>query len=442
MVFGIDLGTTNSLIGIGDTLLTGLVSSNVDVDTQKQVSRDVVGDSIVSSYKTNMSMSEQGQLSVNCSAIILQELARMAERRYGEVVKDVVISVPAYFSTSQREAVYKAAGIAGLDVKTLINEPTAAALYVCKDLKDLVVVYDLGGGTFDITIVDSRAGDYAVVATDGTVLGGDDLDRALVQRALDTLNVPLRFRKGKTIRELACKFRKAKEEIQKPGITEVFVDFEDSCGTSDKGFLLTEDVYKSVVREVFGKTITMTQSVIGRNLSVCEKPKMVLVGGSTNCPYLKELIQESINVEILDCDVNPDYVVAKGVALYAEMINKGIANKCVCDVTKRLCIEDSKGMSLTVIDANASIPCTNTITVSNSVAGDKLKLQLYQGDSVLATANEYIGTLEFEYGEWVEAHEGIVSVTVSVGSDGVISLSAVDVLCDESFRQQIALTAR
>lgn len=444
MIFGIDLGTTHSLIGTGDELLSNLVSSNVDMKTKKQVPRDYVSEDVVSSYKTDMSMGDSGKLSVEASAVILKELASQGTRRYGEEVKDVVISVPAYFSTSQREAVYKAAEIAGLNVKSLINEPTAASIYICRDMKDLVVVYDLGGGTFDVTIVDSRMGNYSVIATDGIILGGDDLDRAIVDDAIKECKIPIRFRTKFALDTMKSRMRLAKEEIQKTRST-VFVDLSEFGAKSE--YKLTEEKYKTLVEAVFGRTIQMTSYLICRNIPADEDPKIIFVGGSSACPYLKELLKERLlyedgfNLDEIKSDVNPDLVVAKGVALYARMMYDGVAQDCVEDVTKRLCIEDSSGKSITIIDSNSIVPCRNTITVNNSEKSDRLCLKLYQGESLVAKKNDYIGTLEFDYGHEVAPDEGLVEVTVEVSSDGIISLTAEDVL-SFGLAQSVKLTAR
>lgn len=440
MIYGIDLGTTNSLIGRGARLFTGLVSSNVNVVTKKQVPRDELSEDVVASYKTNMSIGESGKLSIACSKIVLEELANQVLALTGQSVRDVVISVPAYFSTSQREAVYQAAEMAGLSVKTLINEPTAAALYVCAARKDLVVVYDLGGGTFDVTLIDSRAGTYSVVATDGMVLGGDDLDDALAQRVIRDLKIQLRYRTKQNLKKLRGRMRLAKEQMQKKGINQVLIDLPEFG--SDMFYILEEDVYKECMEQVFGRTLIMTENLIRTQLASYEKPKIVFVGGSSNCPYLKEMLLSRLQLEEVFCDSSPDYVVALGVAMYAEMIENGTADICVSDVTKRLSIEDSDGRTLTVIDANTSVPCKNSIIVSNSSASDRLQLNLYQGDSIAATENEYIGQMEYLYGREVAAGDGIVEITVTVRSDGVIEVSAVDILLGEESAKSIRLTAR
>ena len=439
MVYGIDLGTTNSLIGAGDEMFTSLVSSNVDIKAKKQVKRDEVSADIVSSYKTDMSIGPDGKEAVICSSIILRDLAERAGRKTGEVVKDVVISVPAYFSTSQREAVHEAAKLANLDVKCLINEPTAAALCVCKDMKDLIVVYDLGGGTFDITVIDARTGNYSVVATDGKVLGGDDLDNALVDEVIKEKKIPLRYRGALGKQILKNKMRKAKEELQTLRAN-VFVDLLDFGVTED--YELTVETYKRIVKEVFWETIVRTQYVISNNLPVSEQPKIIFVGGSTNCPYLKEMVLENLGLQEVTSQYVPDLIVAKGVAIYAEMYEKGIAFDIVDDVTKRLCIEDSMGKTITIIDANTILPAKGSIVCTNAVKDTELRLRLYQGDSVIASRNAYIGTLVYKYGREVDADSGLVEVTAEVSRDGIVKLKAQQLLMGSISMQEIELQSR
>lgn len=440
-VYGIDLGTTNSLIGVHGKLLTGLVSSNVDIRTRQEVPRDVISDDIVASYKTDMSMGESGELAITCSTVVLKELVKRVKDSFNEDVEDVVISVPAYFSTSQREAVYKAAGDAGLNVRRLINEPTAAAIYLCKDYSDLVVVYDLGGGTFDVSIVDSRLGNYTVIATDGKVLGGDNLDSAMVDTVIKETKMPLRLCSKQNRSKMRSTMRLVKESIQRDG-----KDVEVRLGEFgfDKNYTFTVSKYKELVDEVFGETIDRTEYLISKHIPVSdvERPKLVLVGGSSSCPYLKELIRERLDVEVVEDELKPDLVVAQGVSIYANMVETGEAADMVDDVTKRLCIEEAGGQTLTIIDSNSVIPCTNSIVVSNIKKSTTLELRLYQGDSIIAKNNAYIGTLKYDYGREVEVGEGVVEVTVNVSVDGVISLKACEILYGPESEQEIELTAR
>ena len=437
MYYGIDLGTTNSLIGSGDNLYSGLVSSSVNIKEKRQSPRDIVSPDIVSSYKVDMTTGTEGQLPIACSAVILRDLADRATKAVGEPVTDIVVSVPAKFSHTQRQAVWQAAERAGLNMKGLINEPTAAAIYVCKDVKDLVVVYDLGGGTFDVTIIDSRAGNYYVVATEGEILAGDDFDAALINQAFNDCGVKMRYRSKDSQKMFMAAMRLHKEALQKTGITQ-YVDMTP-YGV-DTVWQLTPEIYVSIMKQVFAKTVSLTKHVIECYLDQTENPKLVFAGGSTACPYLRAWIQEETGLSAVQCDTMPDLIVAKGVAIYAEMLYFGIAQKEVDDITKRLSIEDDKGMSVTVIEKNTTIPVTEMLTVSNSETSDKLEIRLYQGDSIVANNNDYIGTLVYHYGQVVEAEQGYVDVSVTVDRDGIISLTGTDMLTGDT--QKIELVMR
>lgn len=438
MICGIDLGTTNSLIGHGDELYTGLVSSSVDVSKKAQVDRDVVSKDIVSSYKVNMTTGSSGKLPIACSSIILRDLVNKASMRTGQYIEDIVVSVPAKFSHTQRQAVWDAAEQAGLTMHGLINEPTAAAIYVCKDVKDLVVVYDLGGGTFDVTILDSRVGNYFVVATDGDGhLAGDNFDKALVNKALNDCKVKMRFRSADTIKVLTSKMRIAKETLQKTGLDQ-YIDMS-IVGVNGE-WKLTKDTYITIMKEVFAPTVKLTKQIIQTNLMESEKPKLVFVGGSTACPFLKQWVKEETGLEDIPCDVQPDLIVAKGVALYAEMVENGTAETEVDDVTKCLCIENELGMAEVIIEKNTIIPVTEVKVFDNTEDTQFLNVNLYQGDSILCSENDYVGTLVYDYGEVRPAHTGIVEIEITVDRNGRISLSCTDITTNDT--QQINLVMK
>lgn len=424
-ICGIDLGTTNSLIGWGDELYTGLVSSSVNVATKSQCDRDIVSKDIVSSYKVNMTTGNSGQLPIACSSIILRTLADMATRRTGEFIEDIVVSVPAKFSHTQRQAVWDAAEKAGLTMHGLINEPTAAAIYVCRDIKDLVVVYDLGGGTFDVTILDSRAGSYFVVATDGDGhLAGDNFDSALAEKAMFDCKVKVRYKSKDNVKVLISKIRIAKEVLQKTGLPQ-YIDMS-SVGI-DEEWCLTKETYIDIMKQVFAPTVKLTNQLVWTNIMEAESPKLVFVGGSTACPFLKEWVKEETGLEDIPCDTQPDYIVAKGVALYAKMLEDGTAEKEVDDVTKCLCIENDMGMAEVIIEKNTLIPTTEVKVFDNSTDTQYLNINLYQGDSVFCKDNDYIGTLIYDYGEVRQAHTGLVEVEITVDRNGRISLSCMDI---------------
>lgn len=437
MYYGIDLGTTNSLIGNGENLFTGLVSSSVNIATGQQVDRNQFGEDIVSSYKVNMSTGKEGQLSIKASSIILKDLVNKANMKTGSWSKDVVISVPAKFSSTQRSAVAEAAKMAGLNLKGLINEPTAAALYVCREMKDLVIVYDLGGGTFDISVLDSRIGLYTVVASDGRILAGDDFDEALMDGAIKERNIKIRLRSEKNMSHFKTLMRNAKETLQLQRCTQ-YVDM--SMFGESKPYELTVDTYVETMKNVFRETIDLTEYVLRGNVPECEKPKIVFVGGSTACPYLRDWVSKSLGLEVYGCDINPDLLVAKGVALYAEMLEQGKVEELVEDVTRRLCIEDKSGRAKTIIEKNSIIPIKSSIQVTNNKTSRYLELRLYQGDYLLASENEYIGTLVYDYGCEMEAGEGYIEVEVKVDRNGIVTLKGIDILT--GIEQDITLTMR
>lgn len=432
---GIDLGTTNSLVGYGEELYTGLVSSNVNIREKKQVSREVISNDVVSSYKTNMTIGSSGEIPIKCSSIILKELIDRAMQKTGSYIDNVVISVPAKFSHTQRQAVWKAAEDANLNVLGLINEPTAAAIYVCKDLKDLVVVYDLGGGTFDVTILDSRIGSYSVVATDGnSKLAGDNLDRAFVNKALNDCKVKIRFRTNDNLAMLSHRMQLAKEAFQKTGLPQ-FVDMSE-LGCLDK-WELNEDIYISEMKRTFLPTIQLTNQIVRTNLMDTDKPKLVFVGGSTACPYLRKWVEEETGLTSIECNEQPDLIVARGVALYAKMLEDGRAVKEVEDVTKHLCIENELGMAETIIEKNTIIPTSEVRTFANTDRTRYLNINLYQGDSLFCRDNDFIGTLIFDYGDIREPNEGIVEIEIKVDRNGRVSLSCTDIITCE--KQEIEL---
>lgn len=430
MICGIDLGTTNSLIGHGNTLYTGLVSSSVDISKKEQVARDNVSDDIVSSYKVDMTTGDTGRLPIACSAIVLKKLCAEASRKTGEYIEDVIVSVPAKFSTTQREAVYRAGEEAGINVVGLINEPTAAAIYVCRDLKDLVVVYDLGGGTFDVTVLDARVGSYMVVATDGNGhLAGDNFDQAIAEEALNDCKVKMRYRSKNNLKSLCADVRIAKEILQRTGLTQ-HIDLS-MFGVSD-GWDLTVDRYVSVMQDVFMPTINLTKKLIQMNISPDENPKLIFVGGSTACPYLRQWVLKETGLTEYECNDMPDLIVAKGVALYAQMYEEGIVAEEVMDVTKCLSIENRRGLADVVIEKNTIIPVSEVCTFINRETSRYLSLKLYQGDSIVSSENDFIGELIYDYGEVREAGKGIVEVEISVDRNGMITFSATDIVTNET----------
>lgn len=418
-VYGIDLGTTNSIIGRDDALLTGLVSSSVDIVKAEQVSRDVYGKDIVSSYKVNMSTGESGKVPVYCSSIILKKLASVVAARTDEECRDVCISVPAYFATTQREAVKAAAEKAGLNLRRVINEPTAAAIYVCRDIKDYVIVYDLGGGTFDVTLIDARDGSYRTIATSGEILGGDDLDTAMLLYVLKKNKIRVRYQTKENKAKLRTEIRLVKERLQKERCDQVFsLEFMGGSGNC----VFTVDEYKQLVEEVFTPTIIKTQALIDAYVQSYESPKIIYTGGSTYCPYLMEWLHEVFDLEEIEYNVPKDMLVAYGIAYVAKLVEDGEDTELITNVTKQLSVELDDGTMFPIIEENTIIPCTVRYPFFNMWDSDTITVRLYQGNSRLAKDNDFIGTLDYKFDKVMKAGTGLINVDIVVTYDGYVNL--------------------
>lgn len=428
-IYGIDLGTTNSLIGKGDKLLSGLVPSIVDLETGCAGEAERDNKDAKRSFKVNMSMSIEGELSIAASRYVLEELRHQAG---GVKVKNVVISVPAYFKDTQRQATVKAAQLAGLNVVALINEPTAAAMYVSKDRKNLSVIFDLGGGTFDVSVIDSRFGNYDVQASDGLILGGDDFDSAIFRNLCKEAGLAVHHMSKQQVFELKQFCTKLKIQMQKER-KDIVCDLSKWDGPTNHVF--TESNYITLMKLVYAPALEKTVDVINESIPPMEDYSIILVGGSTRCPYLREWIEDELKKKPEDLFYDPDKVVAQGAALYAELIENGEAEVMVSDVTSALSIGLSDGTVRVIIDKNSKIPISNSTVVYNNVDSDKLTVNIYQGDSMLVSGNECIGTVVYDYGEVKKAMEGVVFIDMMIDSSGVITFS-----CKEMLKEPVVVT--
>lgn len=421
-VWGIDLGTTNSLIGLhSEGYLSELVPSCVNLDTDV-VGRDAYGDMQAKrSFKVDMSLGIEGASPRVCSAKVLSYLRSIAGNN---VCKDVVISVPAYFSDNQRQATLESAKQAGLNVLSLVNEPTAAAMYIAQNRRSLFIVYDLGGGTFDVSVIDARFGVYDVQTTEGRILGGDDFDKALLRYFAKQGNIPLH--KLNELSRSALKHFATKMKIQ---MQKNRCDFEvDLTSWQGQKILFKESDYVQLMKYTFADTINLIKKVIDSSIPYGEHYEILLVGGSTRCPYLREWIAEECGVEIPNLDYDPDKVVAQGAALYAHLYETGDINTIVSDVTKALSIELADGTCSVIVDANSKIPLSKETLYSNQTEADKIQINLMQGDNTFAKDNECIGTLEWQYEEVKKPLDGQVMVKVDIDKAGVITFSVRELL--------------
>ena len=421
-VYGIDLGTTNSLIGCYETgYLSDLVPSCVDMKTGHAGKDEYDNMNAERSFKINMSMGTEGILPREASAYVLKELANQVK---DDKVKDVVISVPAYFTQVQRSATMESAKLAGLNVIGLVNEPTAAAMYIAREKKGLFVVYDLGGGTFDVSIIDSRFGTFDVQATDGCIVGGDDLDRNIMRYFLKQGHIPIHKVNAECQRRLIHEATKAKVNMQK--IRAPFpVDLYDFGGES---ILFTPEDYVQLMKLTFSNTINCARTLINKWIPTNERFDILLVGGSTHCPYLKEWLADELGVEPNPVSYDPDRVVAQGAALYADVISRGELGTTVSDVTTALSIALRDGTASNIVEANSKIPLSVEKVFSNPVDASSLTLDLYQGDSLWVKDNVFIGELVWDYDTVKPANTGQVIVNINIDSNGIITFSAHELL--------------
>lgn len=427
-VFGIDLGTTNSLIGLYNTnYLSDIVPSCVDMATGAAGVEQYENMSARRSFKIDMSMGTEGIIPRTASSYVLAELKHKAEDDTGMDIKDVVISVPAYFSDSQRTATVTAAEMIGLNVKGLVNEPTAAAMYIAKERKGIFVIFDLGGGTFDCSIIDSRFGTYDVQATDGICIGGDNLDKNLVKNFVRDGHVPYHHMNPEErtgFQHFVSKMKIKMQKERKP----FMVDLTPYGGSM---YEFKPEVYNAIVKMTFGNTIDCMRKLIREWIPSTEHYEILLVGGSTHCPYLREWIEEAVGKRPEDLTYDPDRVVAQGAALYASVLSEGQLAKKVSDVTPALSIGQVDGTCSFIVAANSKIPLVEEKMFTNPVAADALVLKLYQGSHALVKDNECIGELKWSYGMTREAYDSNVLVRVAVDASGIITFSASEGLSDE-----------
>lgn len=423
-IYGIDLGTTNSLIGLhSENYISDLVPSCVDMETGEAgvTMYDVMR--AKRSFKIDMSMGVEGTAPRVASHYVLKECVRQVPVGMPPV-KDVVISVPAYFSDSQRMATITAAEMAGLNVKSLVNEPTAAAMYIAKDKKGLFVVYDLGGGTFDVSIIDSRFGTFDVQATSGCSIGGDNFDADIMKYFVKHGHIPVTSMNKTAWQALQHFASKQKVRLQKEK-ADIEVDLSAFGGQT---ITFTVQDYISIMKITFAQTITCMTSLIHQWIPSTEVFDILLVGGSTHCPYLRDWIEETTGMKAADLDYSPDYVVGQGAALYADIFEKGGIGTSVSDVTKGLSIALYDGTCSTVVPHNSKVPLSMEKVFTNPTDATSLRLELYQGENIMAKDNDFIGSLVWDYDTLKPARTGQVIVKLTVDASGVITFEAGELL--------------
>ena len=373
------------------------------------------------------------------SAMTLQKMKKTAEDYLGQEVTDAVITVPAYFSDSQRQATKEAGAIAGLNVLRIVNEPTAAALAygVDKANKDMkIAVFDLGGGTFDISILEFGGGVFEVLSTNGdTHLGGDDFDQVIIDwlvqefkndEGADLTQDPMAMQRLKEAAE------KAKIELSSSTSTEINLPYIMPVGGVPKHLMknLTRAKFEQLANNLIQACLVPCQNAMrDAKLSTSDIDEVILVGGSTRIPAVQQIVKNYFGKEPSK-GVNPDEVVAVGACIQGAILNKeeGVGDIVLLDVTPlTLGIETMGGVMTKLIDANSTIPCKQTQTFSTAADNQtEVTIHVLQGERPMASQNKSIGN--FNLGGITPAPRGVpqIEVTFDIDANGILSVSAKD----------------
>ena len=471
-IIGIDLGTTNSCVAVmegGEPVVIAIAEGNRS--TPSVVAFSKTGERLVGQVAKRQAVTNPERTIVSIkrhmgsdykinidgetytppmiSAMILQKLKADAESYLGETVSEAVITVPAYFSDSQRQATKDAGRIAGLDVKRIINEPTAAALAYGLDKGDShkILVYDLGGGTFDVSLMEVGDGIFEVLATGGdTHLGGDDFDQRLIDYIADEFkkenNIDLR-QDRMALQRLKEAAEKAKIELS--GLMSVNVNLPfitaDATGPKHLDMTITRAKFNELTADLVEKTIgPMNQAFRDAGVTAKEIDKVILVGGSTRIPAVQEAVQRVTGKEPYK-GINPDECVAVGAAIQGGVLGGDVKDIVLLDVTPlSLGIETLGGVFTRLIDRNTTIPVKKTQVFSTASDGQtSVDVHVLQGEREMAAYNKTLG--RFQLTGIAPAPRGVpqIEVTFDIDANGIVHVSAKDLGTGKE--QSIAITA-
>ena len=458
-IIGIDLGTTNSCVAVIEGGEPVVIANAEGARTTPSVvgftktGERLVGqvakrqaitnpDRTIASIKRHMGTDYKVDIDgkkytpQEISAMILAKLKADAESYLGEKVTEAVITVPAYFNDSQRQATKDAGAIAGLEVKRIINEPTAAALAYGADKEDdqKIMVYDLGGGTFDVSIIEMGDGVTEVLATNGdTHLGGDDFDQRIIDWMADAFQTEngIDLRKDKmAAQRLKEAAEKAKIELSSAMSSQINLPFitADATGPKHLDMTLTRAKFNELTADLVDRTMTPVRKALqDAGLRPSDLKKVLMVGGSTRIPAVYDAVKKELNCEPFK-GINPDECVAMGAALQAGVLTGDVKGLLLLDVTPlSLGIETMGGVCTRLIERNTTIPVKKSQIFSTAADNQtSVEVNVLQGEREMAAANKSLG--RFHLDGIAPARRGVpqIEVTFDIDANGIVNVSAKD----------------